>query len=272
MVDGRTIEYRIRRSRARRKTYQVSIVGGQVLLAAPYRTTNRQAEEMVRQKAQWIFSKLDLPESGPEAPRFLSGELLPYQGRNLTLWVQGVALTNSGDPEVSLERRKLRIAVPLGMDGETQQQEISRALAAWYGQRAQEQIGAEMTRWLPFLGKGLSPPVHIRNQRRRWGSCSSKGVLRFNWRLAMLEPDLLEYVVVHELCHLTHMNHSPGTSGAWWGNTCPTIRNGANCSRKERPRCRRCSGPFPLKAGCCPFLASPANNQPRKPAHGLFVC
>lgn len=213
VVNGRTIEYRIRRSRSRRKTYQVSIVDGLVLLAAPYRTTNRQAEEMVCQKARWILSKLDLPETRPEAPRFLSGELLPYQGRILTLWVQGVALTNSGYPEVSLERRKLRIAVPLGMDGETQQREISRALAAWYGQRTQEQIGAEMTRWLPFLGKGLAPPVHIRNQRRRWGSCSSKGVLRFNWRLAMLEPDLLEYVVVHELCHLTHMNHSPD----FWG-------------------------------------------------------
>ncbi len=59
----------------------------------------------------------------------------------------------------------------------------------------------------------MPPRVLIRDQRLRWGSCAPDGTLRFNWRVVMLKPSLIEYVVVHELAHLTHPNHSP----SFWG-------------------------------------------------------
>ena len=65
-----------------------------------------------------------------------------------------------------------------------------------------------MARWLPVMGRSEMPRVLVRDQRSRWGSCSSDGTLRFSWRLAMLEPELIESVVVHELAHLDVMNHS----------------------------------------------------------------
>ena len=55
--------------------------------------------------------------------------------------------------------------------------------------------------------------VLIRDQRWRWGSCAPDGTLRFNWRAVMLKPALIEYLVVHELAHLTHRNHSKD----FWG-------------------------------------------------------
>ena len=65
--------------------------------------------------------------------------------------------------------------------------------------------------------------ISMRNQKTRWGSCSTKGTLSFNWRLMLAPPAILDYVVVHELCHLTHMNHSP----AFWqavGQVCPDYK------------------------------------------------
>ena len=208
-VGDNRIDYRIRRSRRRKKTYQISVKGGEVVVAVPYRTTNRQAEEMVLKKAGWILSKLATEGAQPEPPKFLSGETLPYRGKDLTLWVEGTVSTASGRPEVSLEGERLKIAVPMGLAEEERREQVGAAIAGWYGDRAAEQIWLHIERWWPALGRGALPTVRIRNQRRRWGSCSHDGVLRFNWRLAMLEPALTEYVVVHEMAHLTHMNHSP---------------------------------------------------------------
>ncbi len=211
-VDGAQIEYRIRRSRRRKKTYQVSIVEGQALLVAPHRTTNAEAEDLIRHKARWILSKLEAAVLVPTSLAFLSGEKLPYLGRDLTLWVQGEVTNPSGQPQVSREGGWLKVTVLPGQDETTRGQQVAEAVVAWYVQQAREHIDRHLARWLPTLTDGAVPTVKIRNQKRRWGSCSSTGALHFNWRLAMLEPSLTEYVVVHELCHLTHMNHSP----AFW--------------------------------------------------------
>jgi len=72
---------------------------------------------------------------------------------------------------------------------------------------AGELIKSRVAYWAARLGLGYSR-VFIKEQRSRWGSCSSAGNLNFNWRLAAAPPEVLDYVVIHELCHLREMNHS----------------------------------------------------------------
>ena len=82
-----------------------------------------------------------------------------------------------------------------------------QALVKLYRQAAEEYFPQRVEYLLPYTG-GRYTRITIRAQRTRWGSCTSEGALSFNWRLILAPPRVLDYVVVHELCHLTHMNHS----------------------------------------------------------------
>ena len=85
------------------------------------------------------------------------------------------------------------------------------ALYRWYFERAYEVIPSSTRAWSGVLGVRASR-LTIRDQRTRWGSCSSKGALNFSWRLIMAPPEVLEYVVLHEVAHLIEHNHGP----AFW--------------------------------------------------------
>lgn len=74
-------------------------------------------------------------------------------------------------------------------------------------EKARELVHARLAYWNQFYGYTYKR-VAIRNQRSRWGSCSSKQNLNFNYKLIFLPLELVDYVIVHELCHLKHFNHS----------------------------------------------------------------
>ncbi len=206
------IEYRVQRSQRRKKTIQISVSAAGVVVAAPAPTTAREVEELVLRRAGWILRRLAESRPTPEPLRFSSGEILPYRGCRVELAVEPVESTGSGRAEVQLDGSRLRVAVPRLAAGAAGREQVGKTVTAWYWRRTEEQVREGVRRWWPALkpGKGWGdyPRVVVRNQRRRWGSCARDGVLRFNWRLSMLEPSLTEYVVVHELAHRTHMNHS----------------------------------------------------------------
>lgn len=81
------------------------------------------------------------------------------------------------------------------------------ALEKRYKDAAREYFPKRVAYFQTMTG-GSYNRITIRDQKTRWGSCSSRGTLSFNWRLMLAPPTILDYVVVHELCHLTHMNHS----------------------------------------------------------------
>ena len=142
--------------------------------------------------------------------RFVSGETLPYLGRNVRLLVEHADVRSVS---VRFDHWRFRVTVPTGASDSDRTRSAQRALVAWYRRRAADRLPTSVERWWPRLGHGDWPRVLIRDQRRRWGSCAPDGTLRFNWRAMMLEPALVEYIVVHELAHLSIKNHGPD----FWG-------------------------------------------------------
>lgn len=199
------IEFEVRRSPRRRKTIEISVDGGGVRVAAPMYVPDREVRAFVRKRAPWIIQRRAEAEERVRN-RFADGETLPYLGRPVRMTFEKADVK---EPEVYFEGGAFRVAEPPGLEGPERCRAVESALAGWYFYRAMERLPGDADRWWPLLAHGTKPNILVRNQRSRWGSCASDGTIRLNWRLMMLSPDLIDYVVVHELAHLQVRNHSP---------------------------------------------------------------
>ena len=206
-----TIDYEVRRSERRRKTVQITVDGAGVQIAAPMATRDSELQAIVHRRASWILRHAPGAEILKSAPkRFVSGETLPYLGRNVRLVVESADIRL---PKFRFDHWRFRVTVPQYLNDAERCDQLRRTVVEWYRARATERLPNVVEQWWPRLRRGNMPPILIRDQRHRWGSCASDGTLRFNWRVMMLPPALIEYVVVHELAHLTHRNHSTD----FWG-------------------------------------------------------
>jgi predicted metal-dependent hydrolase len=230
---GRTaIPYRIVRGR-RQKTVAVVIdpLDG-VLLRAPVATPVEKLDEIVHGKAIWILERLrklrDLPPL-PSPRQLVSGETFLYCGRQYRLRLEA-----GGVGGVRMEGGWLRVPVPEGTSEEAKPGVVRQRLVAWYRRRAAERLPGRVEEWSGRLG--LEPGgVLIRSQEKRWASCDPAGVLRFNWRIVQASPRLVDYVVVHELIHLVHPDHT----AAYWaalGQAMPDYEERRDALRKVGAR------------------------------------
>jgi predicted metal-dependent hydrolase len=105
----------------------------------------------------------------------------------------------------------------------------AQLLEKWYRRRANAYLPRRVFELAAELNV-LPSRVTIRGQRSRWGSCSASAAISLNWRLMMLDAELTHYVLVHELCHLRHLNHSP----AFWEMVHSVVPD----ARRQRRRLR----------------------------------
>jgi predicted metal-dependent hydrolase len=197
--------YAVIRSGRRKKTIEITVDGAEgVLVAAPLAASSQDVRNVVLRRAGWILAKANWDTPAAQSKFFISGETLPYLGREVRMDV-----THDDVPTVHIRftHWAFDVQVPSTLDGEPRREAIRNAFKRWYRRRALDAVRKSAARWQIQLG--VCPArVAVRDQRQRWGSCAPDGTLRFNWRIAMAEPSLLDYVVVHELAHLLHRNHS----------------------------------------------------------------
>jgi hypothetical protein len=203
------IRYSVTRSARRKKTIGIKVdATGLVIVAAPLFASKEQLRDVVIRRAGWILQRAREGGHEPPGKNFISGETLPYLGRAVPLVVTHADVAGV---RLRFTPRAFAVTAPGHLQEDERRSAIRLAFLAWYRRRAAERVRASVEQWSSVTGARPNR-VMIVDQRRRWGSCAPDGTLRFNWRIAMAHPALLEYVVVHELTHLEHPNHS----GAYW--------------------------------------------------------
>ena len=200
---ARQIRYRLHRAGRKRLRIVVS-PALTVDVFAPNSAKEDEIREAVKKKAPWISKTLDKVETYhplPTPKRYVSGETFVYLGRQYRLKVEA----GSRQPAKLLGR-----FLWVWVEDKSDTKSIRRVVNAWFRKRARETLDRYMDKCYTIASRhGVPEPLlAIRVMRTRWGSCSPAGRVTLNVKLVQAPVHCIEYVVMHELCHLKHHDHS----------------------------------------------------------------
>lgn len=172
---------------------------GQVVVTAPLRAPQALIDSFVTEHQDWITQKHEVAIQN-RAALTQERETIFFRGTEYQLRVNVNSQLKSA---VSLDDTQLIVTSPNESD-----QEVRKILEKWYRAAAKRVFTARVPLLADLVNRDVTR-VTIRSQRSRWGSCSSRNTISLNWRLIMAPDWVSDYVIYHELAHLTQMNHSP---------------------------------------------------------------
>lgn len=205
-IDGVPVSIAVR-VHARAKSYRLSIPsGGAPVLTLPPHGKWSEAEGFLLRQRNWLAARLPRNQQGVS---FADGELVPVRGTNYRIVATGKV---RGRVELAEDSGETVLLVP----GEAAH--LGRRLTDWLKTQAEIDLIAQTAIHAAQLGVTVKQ-VKLREQKSRWGSCSSAGNINYNWRLIMAPHFVLDYVAAHEVAHLVEMNHSD----AFWATVKRTL-------------------------------------------------
>jgi len=189
---------------SRRKLLTIRVHPDQTITVdAPTGTPLSWVREVVLKKAAWIHRKQgELSERTPRTRQYVSGEAYRYLGRLIYLNIE------AGTPtQTTLSGEILTVIVPTPNDPAR----VEAVVRDWFMRQAKRVFDERMAVCLPLaaaLGIPAPQKFTIRLMKTRWGSCSGSGRVTLNLRLVQVDTAFIDYVLLHELCHLRELNHS----------------------------------------------------------------
>ena len=203
---------------SRRKTAQVRVDEGKVSILVPDDLPDSRIDEILTKKTQWIRGKVYLHGQAlpVQSKEYISGESFSYLGRNYRLKV-----LKGSQPSVKLLNGRLQVTLTTGSQNPVK---VREALTGWYRTHAEAKIQEKAERYAPVVG--VQPAsVGIKTFKSRWGSCHLSGDILYNWKIVIAPNRIVDYVVVHELCHLKQHDHSE----TFWKLVAQIIPEHAEC-------------------------------------------
>ena len=200
-LNGQVVSYTLKRS-ARAQHVRLEIkrdTGLTVVIPEFYKTG--QLADILQGKRRWILGKLStyVEIQSPCVRRELkSGDTISYLGKDLKVLTRQ---DYQNADNVELQKNTLVVSL------KSANSRLNVALEQWYRMQAAKLIKERADKLSARLGVSYNRLI-IRGQKTRWGSCSRKGNLSFNWKLLMTPEPVIDYVIIHELAHLKEMNHT----------------------------------------------------------------
>lgn len=173
-----------------------------IVARIPYGLSQRKLEDYFQNKSNWMIKHLDHFESHPPETEknYINGETFSYLGKKYTLQL------HQGTSHIMLKNEQLILRTKDIKDKES----IQKMLDRWYRKEAIKKLSARYFTKLEQLEYLDLPTTTLRfyKMKRRWGSCSSKHLITLNTELIKKDKELIDYVIVHEICHLKIPAHN----------------------------------------------------------------
>ncbi|WP_158088314.1 M48 family metallopeptidase [Colwellia chukchiensis] len=227
------MEYQLIRSE-RRKTIALQVRNGEVIVRAPTRVDLAYIEQLLQLKSPWLAQKLaQQKQRSLQSVDFSQAFLTQTPGNAPTVYIDGIAhkvkvafgpatvMHNKSQQDLTVVLNPRYQQLPL--QSELILTKVKAQIEAWFKSSIESYVAQKLACFsasIPYQPAAFK----VRKYKARWGSCNSRRELSFNFLLKQLPPWVVDYVIIHELCHLKHMNHS----AKFWqlvASYCPTFQD-----------------------------------------------